>query len=105
MKLSKKGFEKLLDSCQFDEDRATYALNFSSPEKDYYFEIEGTEFESKDFEGMICLTVDEVFTLKQMVQWVMKSSRLSGTNKAFLEQTYNFLNERFEKAEKCDEAE
>ena len=103
MKLSKKGFEKILDACQFDEDRATYALNFSNPEKDYCFEIEETEFESNDFEGMICLTVDEIFTLKQMVQWVIKSSRLNNTNKAFLETTYNFLNERFEKARDKDE--
>ena len=105
MKLSEKGFEKILDTCHFDEDSATYALNYSWPKKDYHFEIQGTEFESKDFEGMICLTVDEVFTLKQMVQWVIKSSRLNNTNKAFLETTYNFLNERFEKAEKCNEAE
>lgn len=105
MKLSEKGFEKILDTCHFDEDRATYALNYSWPKKDYHFEIQGTEFEPDDFKGMVCLTVDEIFTLKQMVQWVMKSSKLNNMNKVFLEKTYNFLNERFEKAEKGNEVE
>lgn len=50
MKLSEKGFEKILDTCHFDEDRATYALNYSWPKKDYHFEIQETEFEPDDFE-------------------------------------------------------
>ena len=63
-------------------------------------------FDTEDFvelENAVILTVEEVFTLKQMVQWVMKSSRLNNMNKVFLEKTYNFLNERFEKAEKGNE--
>ena len=59
MKLSKKGFEKILDTCLFDEDRATYTLNFSSPKKDYYFEIQETDFEPDDFQGTVILTVEE----------------------------------------------
>ena len=50
MKLSEKGFEKILDTCHFDEDSATYALNYSWPKKDYHFEIQETEFEPDDFE-------------------------------------------------------
>lgn len=83
MKLSEKGIEKV--------------QNYSSID----LEIEG--FEPDDFQDVVIFTVDEVFTLKQMVQWVMKSSKLNSMNKVFLEKTYHFLNERFEKAEKCDE--
>ena len=48
---------------------------------------------------LIWMTVDEVFTLKQMIHFVLKSSKLNKMNKVFLEKTYNFLNKRFEEAE------
>lgn len=74
------------------------------------FPVSDFEFWPEDFDGCfqngndhVVLTIDEVFTLKQMVQWVMKSSKLNNMNKVFLEKTYNFLNERFEKAEKGNE--
>lgn len=50
MKLSKKGFKKIISTCKFDDAIATYTLNFSSPDKDYCFEVQGTEFEPDDFE-------------------------------------------------------
>ena len=88
MKLSEKGIKRF-NRLYWEDDEQLHEI----------------EFEPDDFKGMVCLTVDEVFTLKQMVQWVIKSSKLNNMNKVFLEKTYNFLNERFEKAEKGNEAE
>lgn len=82
MKLSKKGFEKILNSCQFDEARATYALNFSNPEKDYYFEIEEINFESNDFEDCVMLTIEEAKTFLNMTK-VLKFCAQISNNKHF----------------------
>ena len=59
MKLSKKGFKKIISTCKFDDAIATYTLNFSSPDKDYCFEVQGTSFKSNDFEGCVMLTIKE----------------------------------------------
>lgn len=59
MKLSKKGFKKIISTCKFDDAIATYTLNFSSPDKDYCFEVQGTSFKSNDFEDCVMLTIEE----------------------------------------------
>lgn len=75
-------------------------------------ELKHYEFESYDFDGgcfqngkdhLVCLTVEEIFTLKQMVKWVMKSASLGVTNRVFLEETYKILNKHFKKAVKSYE--
>ena len=99
MKLSKKGYEKLFEffmSGKYFDATKCDQIEFEPDDFDGYFQ------NGKDH---VVLTVDEVFTLKQMIQWVMKSSRLSGMNKVFLEKTYNFLNKRFEKTEKSNESQ
>ena len=72
-------------------------------------ELKDYEFESEDFDGgcfqngkdhSVSLTIDEVFTLKQMVKWVLKSSSLGVTNTVFLEETYKILNKHFKQAVK-----
>ena len=75
-------------------------------------ELKHYEFEFDDFDNCfqsgkerVILTVEEIFTLKQMIRWVLKSSRLSGMNKVFLEKTYKFLNKRFKQVVKKNEAE
>ena len=72
MKLSEKGFEKILDTCHFDEDRATYALNYSWPKKDYHFEIQGTEFKQDDFQDMVILTIEEAKQVKTFLDDAIK---------------------------------
>ena len=102
MKLSKKGFEKILDACQFDEDRATYALNFSNPEKDYCFEIEETEFESNDFEDCVMLTVEEAKAFWDDARdFYVHQSRISDD----FEQLLSDIEERIEQAEEGHEVE
>ena len=75
-------------------------------------ELKHYEFGYGDFDGgsfqngkdhLVCLTVDEVFTLKQMVKWVLKSSSLGVTNTVFLEETYKILNKHFKQAVKSYE--
>lgn len=107
MKLNEKGIETVFTALlKTIEERD---LAFGKNSRDVFKKhIEALEFESDDFDGgcfqngkdHVVLTVDEVFTLKQMVHFVLNSSRLNNTNKSFLETTYNVLNERFEKAEK-----
>lgn len=72
-------------------------------------ELKFYEFGYDDFDGgcfqtgkdhLICLTVEEIFTLKQMVKWVLKSSSLGRTNTVFLEETYKILNKHFKQAVK-----
>ena len=108
MKLSEKGIETIFS-----------ALLKTIEERDLVFRqisqgvfkkhIEALEFEPDDFQGgyfqngkdhLVCLTVDEVFTLKQMVKWVLKSSSLGVTNTVFLEETYKILNKHFKQAGK-----
>ena len=95
MKLNKKGLMRLLDVA-FDGDEF------------YQSNALEVEFEPDDFVGgccqngkdhLVCLTVDEIFTLKQMVKWVLKSSSLGRTNTVFLEETYKILNKHFKQAE------
>ena len=50
MKLSKQGFRKIIEMCSYDDQNATYTLNFSDPDKDYYYAVEGIEFNEQDFE-------------------------------------------------------
>lgn len=113
MKLSKKGFEKILDSCQFDEARATYALNFSNPEKDYYFEIEETNFESNDFEDCVMLTVKEAKEILQSSYDVLSWSMVGPThrdNALYVQKLLKYridqaeMKERIKGVEKKDEA-
>ena len=99
MKLSKKGFEKILDACQFDEDRATYALNFSNPEKDYCFEIEETEFESNDFEDCVMLTIKEAKEILQSSYDVLSWSRVGPTHMNNALNVQELLKYRIEQAE------
>lgn len=77
-------------------------------------ELKFYEFGYGDFDGgcfqngkdnLVCLTFEEIFTLKQMVKWVLKSSSLSGTNKVFLEKTYKILNKRFKQTVNGHEVE
>ena len=65
MKLSKKGFKKIISTCKFDDAIATYTLNFSSPDKDYCFEVQGTSFKSNDFEDCVMLTIKEAKEILQ----------------------------------------
>ena len=103
MKLSKKGFEKILDTCLFDEDRATYTLNFSSPKKDYYFEIQETDFEPDDFQGTVILTVEEAKQVQQeFLDIVCEIVRAFGYHgvKFVKPASLIMLEERIEQAEK-----
>ena len=72
-------------------------------------ELKSYEFGYGDFDSgcfqngkdhSVSLTIDEVFTLKQMVKWVLKSSSLGVTNTVFLEETYKILNKHFKQAVK-----
>ena len=71
MKLSKKGFKKIISTCKFDDAIATYTLNFSSPDKDYCFEVQGTSFKSNDFEDCVMLTVEEARAIKERLSDLM----------------------------------
>lgn len=77
-------------------------------------ELKDYEFGYGDFDGgcfqngkdhLVCLTVDEVFTLKQMVKWVLKSSSLNRTNTVFLEETYKILNKHFKRFKQSMESD
>ena len=97
MKLSKKGYEKLFEffmSGKYFDATKCDQIEFEPDDFDGYFQ------NGKDH---VVLTVDEVFTLKQMIQWVMKSSSLGRTNTVFLEETYKILNKHFKQAVKGHE--
>ena len=108
MKLSKKGKSRIHEmiDCAF-EAHPDDAKGVQVLAKKYLTECDDFELEPDDFQcgyfqngkDHIVLTVDEVFTLKQMIQWVMKSSSLGRTNTVFLEETYKILNKHFEQAE------
>lgn len=98
MKLSEKGFEKILDTCHFDEDSATYALNYSWPKKGYHFEIQETEFEPDDFQGVVCLTVEEAKAIAYKLGYLGALTTHSKTEKETLELT-DMLWWRIEQAE------
>ena len=99
MKLSKKGFKKIISTCKFDDAIATYTLNFSSPDKDYCFEVQGTSFKSNDFEDCVMLTVEEAKAFWDDARdFYVHQSRISDD----FEQLLSDINERIEQAEKCN---
>ena len=99
MKLSKKGFKKIISTCKFDDAIATYTLNFSSPDKDYCFEVQGTSFKSDDFEDCVMLTVEEAKTFLNITK-VLKFCAQISKNKHFghLKNLEKVLTDRIERA-------
>ena len=73
MKLSEKGFHKVLQTCRFDEDRATYVLKYSDANKDYFFEVQGTEFKSDDFEDCVVLTSEQAKEIAWLIHAIKDS--------------------------------
>lgn len=98
MKLSEKGFHKVLRTCRFDEDRATYVLKYSEANKDYFFEVQGTKFESDDFTGAVILTTEEAKAIAYKLGYLMALTTQSKTEKETQELT-DMLWWRIEQAE------
>ena len=109
MKLSKKGFTKILSTCSFDEDLARYSLKYSDCNKDYFFEIEEVEFEQDDFKDVITLTVEEAKAIAVTMFALHKFCQtfLSGVNDNFLikaSKVNHVLDKRIEQAEGQNES-
>lgn len=99
MKLSKKGFKKIIGTCQFNDAIATYTLNFSSADKDYCFEVQGTSFESNDFEDCVMLTIKEAKEILQSSYDVLSWSMVGPTHKDNALYVQKLLKYRIEQAE------
>lgn len=99
MKLSKKGFNKILSTCSFDEELAKYSLKYSDYDKDYFFEIEKTNFESNDFEDCVMLTVKEAKEILQSSYDVLSWSMVGPTHRDNALSAQSLLKYRIEQAE------
>ena len=103
MKLSKKGFKKIISTCKFDDAIATYTLNFSSPDKDYCFEVQGTSFKSNDFEDCVMLTIAQSKELAMKLKHNAEFFFLqTGEFDYDTDELWQCLTEKIEKAEKKD---
>lgn len=100
MKLSEKGWDKVLDEAlYFDEDIANESLEWSNDKQEY--KLRHMEFEPDDFEGVVCLTLEEAKGLLEISRdyrmYLFEHCRIPlslSVNEAF-----TALRERIEQAE------